>query len=77
MTPRLRALSLTAHVRASVGRFGAAPNFLALAIIGVTRGPADRTGVVRGHAPLHVGNLVGRAGHAVPVWSPTVLKRWG
>jgi hypothetical protein len=37
MTPRLRALSLTAHVGSSVGWFGAVASFLALAFVGVAR----------------------------------------
>jgi hypothetical protein len=42
MAPRLRKLSLTAHVTSSVGWFGAVAAFLALAVAGVTGADPQR-----------------------------------
>ncbi len=41
MTPRLRTLSLTAHVASSIGWFGAVAAFLVLAVAGLTRTSPD------------------------------------
>jgi len=41
MAPRMRALSLTAHVSTSIGWLGAVATFLAMAIVGVARHDAE------------------------------------